>query len=163
VQYRVYYLVYSTSKVWHVQRPGIPDKNMAGRRITPLTGLEKNRGSSPPCSRRLFNRDYSLLRANLPVTLSNEDVWRDPSIPGNRPLFDHIWYPFLLFREAEGWEAPKGAVSATASHSMANTLLNPFPLSEFWHAYIPVSGICPLWIRNNNRMEWFHGRWRIKM
>jgi hypothetical protein len=65
-----------------------------------LKGVENNRGSSPPCSQRLFNRDYSLLRVNLPVTLSNEDVWHARKIPGNGPLLVHIWYPFLLFREA---------------------------------------------------------------
>ena len=75
-------------------------KNMTGRRITPLTGFERDRGSSPPCSRRFFNSDHSLLRVNLPVALSNEDVWHGLKIPGNGPLLDHIWYPFLLFREA---------------------------------------------------------------
>lgn len=65
--------------------------NKVSRKITTPSGQKKDRGCSPPYSRRFFNGDYSLLRVNLLTKLTNEDVRDVLQIPGDRPLFCHIW------------------------------------------------------------------------
>jgi hypothetical protein len=65
--------------------------NKVSRRITRHTRQKKDRGWSPPFSQRLFDCDYSLLRVNLLTKLTNQDVRVVLKIPGDRPLFCHIW------------------------------------------------------------------------